>query len=131
MSKAKQSEAHHEELIAGLLDQIRIIFESSEQPMYLYLDDTHKACNQKFASLLGYKTPEEWARVKEFTALVAEESAETLVTAYRSAMERKIGSTIGVMWKRKSGGTVDTSVILVPVAYSEHLFALHFVSPRA
>lgn len=131
MSKGKQSEAHHEELISGFLDQIRIVFESSEQPMYLYLDDTHKACNQKFASLLGYRTPEEWAREKEFTALVAEKSAETLVTAYQSAMERKIGSTIGVTWKRKSGRTVDTTVILVPVAYKEHLFALHFVSPKA
>jgi len=130
MSKAKQSEAHHEELISGFLDQIRIVFESSEQPMYLYLDDTHKACNQKFASLLGYRTPEEWAREKESTALVAEKSAETLVAAYQSAMERKIGSTIGVTWKRKSSGTVDTTVILVPAAYKEHLFALHFVSPK-
>jgi len=130
MSKTKQSEVHHEELISGFLDQIRIVFESSEQPMYLYLDDTHKACNQKFASLLGYRTPEEWAHVEEFTALVAEKSAETLVTAYRSAMERKIASTIGVMWKRKSGGTVDTTVTFVPVAYNEHLFAFHFVSPK-
>jgi len=131
MSKVTESEAHHEDLMAGFLDQIRVVFESSEQPMYLYLDDTHKACNQRLASLLGYKTPQEWARVPEFTDLVAEKSVETLVTAYRSAMERKIGSTIRVAWKRRFGGTVDTDVILVPVAYKEHLFALHFVSPRA
>jgi len=130
MSKAKQSEAHHEELIAGLVDQIRIVFESSEQGMYLYLDDTHKVCNQKFASLLGYRTPEEWARAEEFTALVAEKSVETLVTAYQKAMEKKIGSTIGVTWKMKTGSSVDSVVILVPVAYGGHLFALHWVSPK-
>jgi len=117
--------------MAGFLDQLRLVFESSEQPMYLYLDDTHKACNQKLASLLGYGTPQEWARVEEFSDLVAKESAKDLVSAYQDAMDRKIGSTIEVTWRTKSGGTVDTTVILVPVAYKEHLFALHFISPRA
>jgi len=131
MSKAKQSEGHHEELMAGFLDQLRLVFESSEQPMYLYLDDTHKACNQKLASLLGYSTPREWAGVEEVSDLVAEKSTKDLVSAYQDAMDRKIGSTIEVTWRTKFGGTVDTTVILVPVAYKEHLFALHFISPRA
>jgi len=55
---------------------------------------------------------------------------ESLVTAYRNATERMIGSTIEVTWKKKSGGTVDSTVILVPVAYHGHLFALHFLSPN-
>jgi len=41
-----------------------------------------------------------------------------------------IGSTIDLTWKKKSGGTVDSTVILVPVAYDGHLFALHFLSPK-
>jgi hypothetical protein len=131
MSRPRQSEAHHEELIEGFYNQLKPVFESSEQAMYLYLDDTHKVCNERYASLLGYGTPREWARVTQFTDLVAEKSTETLVTAYQRAMEIKIGSTITVTWKKKSGGTVDTNVILVPVAYSGHLFALHFVSPKA
>jgi PAS domain-containing protein len=123
--------SHHGDLLGGLYDQMRTVFESSEQPMYLYLDDTHKTCNKKFASLLGYGTPQEWARVEEFSDLVAEKSMKDLVTAYQDAMTRMIGSTIEVTWRTKSGGTVDTAVILVPVAYDEHLFALHFVSPKA
>ena len=55
---------------------------------------------------------------------------ESLVTAYQDAMTRMVGSTVDVTWQKKSGGKVDTSVILVPVAYNEHLFALHFVSPK-
>lgn len=43
-------------------------------------------------------------------------------------MERLAGSSINVTWRRKTGGTVDSSVILVPVSHSGHLFALHFVS---
>ncbi len=122
--------SHHEELIRGFYNQMKTVFESSEQPMYLYLDDTHKTCNQKLASLLGYRTPDEWNNVPEFSDLVEEKSMESLATAYQDAMTRKVGSTINVTWQKKSGGKVDTSVILVPMAYNGHLFALHFVSPK-
>jgi len=121
--------SHHEELVGGLYNQMKSIFESSEQPMYL--DDTHKTCNQKLASLLGYKTPNEWASVEEFSDLVEEKSMKSLAAAYNEAMTRKVGSTINVEWRKRSGDKVDTSVILVPIAYNEHLFALHFVSPKA
>jgi len=132
VSTDEKSEAHshHEELVAGLYGQMRTIFESSEQPMYLYLDDTHKTCNQKLASLLGYRTPQEWTRVEEFSDLVAEKSVKNLVTAYQDAMTKMTGSTIEVSWRTKSGGAVDTNVILVPVSYNGHLFALHFISPK-
>lgn len=123
---------HHEDLVSGLYNQMKVIFESSEQAMFLYLDDNHKACNKKFSSLLGYKSPQEWASVEEsfLNTFVAEKNQKSLQTAYLDAMKKMIGSTIEVTWKKKSGGTVDTIVILVPMAYSGHLFALHFVSPK-
>jgi len=131
MSKAKQSEAHHEELIAGLLDQIRIIFESSEQPMYLYLDDTHKVANARFAKMLGYDTPEELQRldVPWIDAFVAEESADQLVGSYTRAMEERVGSSFAITWKRKDGKRLRTNVILVPISYKGQDMALHFVTP--
>jgi len=44
MSKKTQtSEVHHEELVKGLYDQMKAIMDSSEQPIFLYLDDNHKA----------------------------------------------------------------------------------------
>ena len=46
------------------------------------------------------------------------------------AMKRMVGSAIDVSWKRKNGGEVDTKVILVPISYQEHLFALHFISEK-
>jgi len=130
LSKNKQSQdKHHEELVNGLYEQMKKIFESSEQAMYLYLDDNHKACNSKFAALLGYKSPKEWAEVKgALEPFVAEKSQETLSSTYWNAMNKMIASKIPVTWKKKNGGTVDTNVILVPMAYAGHLFAVHFVS---
>ena len=121
---------HHEELIRGISKQMKPILESSEQAIYIYLDDVHKVCNKKFASLLGYGSPDEWARVEEpmLEVSVDKRSQETLVETYNRAMEKMTGSTIPVTWKKKSGGTVDTTVMLVPIAYDGTLFALHFVS---
>ena len=51
---------HHEELVNGVYSQLKQILDSSEQAIYLYLDDTHKVCNKKFATLLGYASPEDY-----------------------------------------------------------------------
>lgn len=123
-------EKHHQALILGLAEQFKPILEGSEQPVYVYLDESNKVCNKKFASLLGYKSPKEWASVQDsFTdAFVVPASQETLVSAYQTAMEKMAGSCVDVSWKKKDGKTVKTKVILVPLVFENHLFALHFIS---
>jgi PAS domain-containing protein len=119
----------HEELIAGISKQMKGILDSSQQAVYIYLDDIHKVCNGKYASLLGYRSPEEWAKDENLMeATIERSSQETLVTAYNQVMEKFIPANIKVTWKKKSGGTVVTSVVMVPIAFDDHFFALHFVS---
>lgn len=121
---------HHEALVGGLHRQLKAVFEESEQGVYLYLDDNHKVCNERFASLLGYDSPQEWAEVTASSpdTLVAGKSQDTLVTAFQDAMDRLVASANTIVWKKKNGGEVETTVILVPVMYEEHPIALHFVS---
>ena len=116
--------------MAWFVDAQRVLFDRSAQAIYAYLDDVHKACNEKFATLLGYQSPEEWAGVRgSFPALfVARRSQEALVSTYQNAMENLIASSIEIEWKQKDGGTVTTNVVLVPIIFQGHLFALHFVS---
>ncbi len=125
-----EHEGHHEELIAGIMKQLGPVFESSEQGIYVYLDDIHKACNKKFAKMLGYNSADEWANEEvSFTEMfVDKKSQEALVSAYSDAMDHMIGSSINVTWKNKSGKSVKTQVIMVPISFQNHLFALHFVS---
>ena len=125
----ENEQQRHEALISGISKQMKSILDSSQQAIYIYLDDIHKVCNAKYASLLGYRSPEEWAElVDPLQATVVQGSQETLVKAYNQAMEKIIPSTIQVTWKKKTGGTVGTTVVLVPIAYDDHLFALHFIS---
>jgi len=121
---------HHEELIVRISAEFKEILDSSSQGIYIYLDDVHKVCSKKFASLLGYESPKEWENITESfpSAFVAEKSQEELIKAYQKAIEHSEGSTISVVWKTKKGSEIKTKVILVPIMFEGHKFALHFVS---
>jgi carbohydrate-binding DOMON domain-containing protein len=133
MSKKMQSgEEHHEELVKGLYEQMKPVLDVSEQPMFIYLDDNHKACNKKLASMLGYKSPQEWAEKQGFLDVhVAEKSRETLSSAYLNAMKKMAASTIQLTWMKKDGATIDSTMILVPMFFQGHLFSVHFVTSAA
>ncbi len=121
---------HHEELVSGFYNQLKEIFTSSEQAIYLYLDDNHKVCNERFAKMQGYSSPEEWAKIENpLEAGIAESSQAAVVSAYRNAMEKLIASKIEVTLKKKNGEKFEASIIMVPVAYQGHLFALHYITP--
>ena len=120
----------HKDLISGIQKQLKPVFSGSSQGIYIYLDDLNKVCNEKFASMLGYKSVQEWAKVeKNFpAAFVATSSQKKLVSTYQDAIENFNGSKVSIEWKKKSGGTIKTDVILVPITYEGHKMALHFVS---
>ena len=120
----------HHDLLDELTAQLQPILESSDQAIYVYFDDEEKVCNEKFASLLGYDSPEEWAQVEgSFPSVFVDEgSRNTLIHAFQNAIQSMSASTIKVQWKKKSGGTADSTVILVPISYKGHIFALHFVA---
>ncbi|MEK6835670.1 MAG: hypothetical protein AABX55_01485 [Nanoarchaeota archaeon] len=125
-----EKHSHHEELIRGVAEQFSPILDKSKQAIYIYLDDIHKICNKKFASLLGYNSPKEWAHTKEdiLETFVDKNSQKSLVTAYGNAMRNLIASNIEVVWKKRDGKKVKTNVTLVPILFRGHLFALHFIS---
>ncbi len=129
MSKMQSAEAHHEQLVKGLYEQMKPILDKSEQPIFIYLDDNHKACNDKLASMLGFSSPKEWAAEQGFLEVyVAEKSRETLSSAYWNAIEKMVASTIQLTWMKKDGSLIDSTMIMVPMFFEGHLFAVHFVT---
>ncbi len=58
--------------------------------------------NAKFATLLGFSSPEDWANVKNpLDASVNGSSQATVVSAYQDAMEKLVTSNIQVRLKKK------------------------------
>jgi PAS domain-containing protein len=120
----------HKAIINGIAKEYSRIISNSTQGVYIYLDDRHKVCNEKFARMLGYSSPEEWANIKDNfpTTFVARKSQEKLIVAFQEAIEKSKASNIKITWKDKMGIEVDTEVMLVPISYKGHSLALHFVS---
>ena len=124
-------QSHHEDLVNKFHGQLKQIFDDSPQAIYLYLDDNHKVCNKKFASLLGYGSPDDWAKIENpLEENVAKESQDAVVSAYFDASEKMIASQMDVKMKTTSGSVLEASVIVVPVAYQNHMFALYFISKK-
>jgi len=46
----------HEILLDELRAEYKSILDGSKQAIYVYLDNEHKICNEKFAALIGYKS---------------------------------------------------------------------------
>ena len=129
----KRSDTHagHGDVLAEAQKQLAEILKNSKQSIYIYMDDINKACNERFSTLLGYESPEQWAAVKEnFPEIfVAAKDRRTLISAYQSAMTNLVASTISVNWRKKNGGEVPTSTMLVPMIVERHKMALHFITP--
>jgi PAS domain-containing protein len=121
----------HAPVLDAALRQYQGLFESSTQAMYLYVDDANKACNARFADLLGYPSPAAWAAVKQSfpAAFVAPESQDDLVDAFQGAMQDGSAAVFPVVWKRKDGKTAEADVVLVPVEVAGHRIAVHYVEP--
>jgi hypothetical protein len=124
------SEPKHEAIIDWLNQELKPMLEASQQATYVYVCDEHKICNQKFASMLGYRSAQQWTadNVPFLDGFVAEGSRDTLLSAYQAAMNHGVGSHLEVVWRKKTGGTVNSQVILVPLSYQGQRFALHFIS---
>ena len=120
---------HHEELVKGITEQMKPVLQNSGQAIYIYLDDTHKVCNKKFADLVGYKSAKEWADTEAPLSAVVEEDQQSVITAYMNASEKMLASSVDVKVKHvKTGKVIKTRMIIAPVGHAGHVFTAHFFS---
>jgi len=122
--------SHHDELMQSIAKEYQDILVNSEQGIYIYLDDLHKICNKRFATFLGYQSVDEWAKINESfpSAFVADHSQEALISSFQDAIVKNVSSNNKIVWKKKDGSNINSTVTLVPISHEGHLFALHFIS---
>jgi hypothetical protein len=120
---------HHEDLIKGITEQMKPVLEKSGQAIYLYLDDNHKVCNKKFADMLGYKPPKEWADTEAPLSDIIEEDQKIVIKAYMNASEKMFASSTKVRAKNiLTGKIMKTMMIIAPIGYGGHVFTAYFFS---
>ena len=111
-------------------EMLEPVLSKSPQAIYIYLDDAHKICNQKFADLLGYKSIQEWVDNEYPIDDVSEEDQEKGIKAYMDASRKLIASTLPATWIRKDEKKIHTMVTMAPITYKGEVFVLHFISEK-
>jgi hypothetical protein len=122
-------ERHHQALIRGVSKNWEFLLEKSGQAVYIYFDDVHKVCNQKFAKLLGYASPEGWQKNETPLDDVVEEDQAAVVAAFEKASEKLTASSLDVSFKNvKTGKKTRVNVIMAPIEFNMHIFVIHFIT---
>jgi len=121
-------EEQHETLIKGIAKEQKPILDGSGQAVYIYLDDTHKICNKKFATMLGYKSVKEWVDNQTPLDDVLERDQPKIIDVFTRALENlEAGSLVLTMKNVKTGESIKGRVFVAPLVYEGHVFVIHFI----
>jgi hypothetical protein len=123
-------DAHHEHLMEEIAKEFEPVLKNSPQGIYIYLDDTHKICNEKFADMLGYSSVQDWVDNEFPVEDVAKEDQEKGIKSYMAASQEFKASILDASWVKKDGTEIKTEVIMVPVTFQGEVFVLHFISEK-
>jgi hypothetical protein len=125
------NEEHHEHLIKEVSNLFDPILTNSTQAIYIYLDDAHKICNQKFADLMGYESIEDWiANETPIDDIIARDQNE-VIEAFVAATQNYESSALSVTLNTKDQGEVDVDLIMVPFSYQGEIFVIHYILEKA
>lgn len=124
-------EHDHGDIFETALARVKSIFDQSGQAMFLYLDNENMGGNGRFAKMLGYQTPDEWAKAvhTEHTEFMDPTTFGASVAQVGAAMGRAEAIQLDVAWLDRSGKRVPSKAIVVPFDVEGHRFALNFISP--
>lgn len=121
---------HHEHLIKEMAEQYEPILSNSPQAIYIYLDDEHKICNQKFADMLGYESVGAWVQNETPLDDVLESDHDKVIKAYMEASRELKASEFSVTLVKKDNKQIDVNVIMTPMSFKEEIFVIHFISEK-
>jgi PAS domain S-box-containing protein len=118
----------HDEVIPQLAEHLRPIFESSPDGVYVWLDETHWTCNERFAALFGYGVDEVENRPHFLQAFVHADDQEVFAWNYGNRIDaRAFPVTFRFRGVRKDGTEVQAETDMIPLTFGGHTVAYHFV----
>ena len=117
-----------EDIIRELVEQFRPVMEQSPDGVYLWLDETHKVCNERLAKLFGF-TVEQWSATQPFLDnFVAEEDRRMFSWNYHNRVAAlAFPVTFRFRGMRKDGSTFPAETDMIPISYGGEAVAYHFV----
>ena len=84
------AEHEHVKILKELSEQFQPLFQKSPDGIYLYIDEVHKICSERFAKMFGL-TVAEWEAMEGFVNKhVAEEDQELDINSYQEHVHQKL-----------------------------------------
>jgi PAS domain S-box-containing protein len=119
----------HEVASKELAEHLQPLFDSSPDGMYVWLDEEHWVCNQRFADLLGYDSPDELNDTPNFLQrMVHEDDQQHFSWNYWNRVQAlAFPTTFRFRGTRKDGSAFQAETDMIPFTYGGHTFAYHFV----
>jgi PAS domain S-box-containing protein len=123
--------ALHERWIAEIEAQWAPLFQKCPEAFYVYIDDEHKTCNQRFADLFGMTLQQFKAAESLLDECIADESIDAVVHNYFKHFEEETRPvTFDVTARRQDGSEFPATVSNIPIAHDGQLMLLCFVRPH-
>ena len=119
----------HDVATKELAEHLRPIFDASPDGVYVWLDEEHWICNERFAALFGYDGPEELNDTPHLLQrLVHGDDQELFSLNYWNRVQAlAFPVTFRFTGVRKDGSTCQVETDMIPLTFGGHTFAYHFV----
>ncbi len=119
----------HEIATKELAEHLRPVFAASPDGVYVWLDEEHWACNDRFAALFGYDSPAELNDTPHLLQrLVHPDDQELFSWNYWNRIQAlAFPATFRFRGTRKDGSHCLVETDMIPLAFGGHTFAYHFV----
>ena len=122
------AEHEHVQILKELSEQFQPLFQKSPDGIYIYIDEVHKICSERFAKLFGL-TVAEWEAMEGFVNKhAAPEDQELVASSYKEHIHQKLTPIrFRIRALRKDGSSFPAEIDMIPFPWRGEMLALHFV----
>ena len=119
----------HDVATKELAEHLYPIFEASPDGVYVWLDEEHWICSQRFATLFGYESPDELNDTPGLLQRIVHEDDQQLFSwsYWNRIQSMAFPTTLRFRGVRKDGSEIQVETDMIPLTYGGHTFAYHFV----
>jgi PAS domain S-box-containing protein len=119
----------HEVATKELAEHLQPVFDASPDGVYVWLDEEHWICNQRFAELFGYDSPDELNHTPRLLQrIVHQDDQQVFSWSYWNRVQPlAFPTTLRFRGVRKDGSFLQAETDMIPLSYGGHTFAYHFV----
>ena len=119
----------HELATQELASHLEPVFASSPDGVYVWLDEDHWVCNERFAAIFGYGSPAELNNTPHLLQRLVHEDDQANVSWNYWNRVQSLAHPVTFRFRgvRKDGSSCSIETDMIPVTFGGHTFAYHFV----